>query len=97
MASRAPAGAEALRVTAPDEVPLLNDWVHDAYLEPQENVSDQDAEAVIPFAQESGWVFVQVQKLDVRVLVASEGAGRIQRKVLRGWPIESDRRGGPSH
>jgi hypothetical protein len=36
-------------------------------------------------------VRVRVWAIDVRVLVTTNVAGRIYRKVLRGWPIESDR------
>jgi hypothetical protein len=34
---------------------------------------------------------VAVSDIDIRVLVSSAPAGRLYRKVLRGWPIESDR------
>jgi hypothetical protein len=36
-------------------------------------------------------VRVRVSAIDVRLLVTTHVAGRIYRKVLRGWPIESDR------
>jgi hypothetical protein len=36
-------------------------------------------------------VSIGVSGVDIRVLVSVEEAGRLYRKVLRGWPIESDR------
>lgn len=41
-------------------------------------------------------VSIAVTELDVRVLVSSEVAGHLHRKILRGWPIESDRGVGPN-
>jgi len=48
-------GTEVLRIESPDGVPGLNDWIHDAYLEDAFRFSPESAQAVIPFAQESGW------------------------------------------
>jgi hypothetical protein len=39
-------------------------------------------------------VRVAVSAIEIRVLVSSEPAWRLYRKVLRGWPAESDRRVG---
>jgi hypothetical protein len=50
-----PSGTEGLRVTLPEDVPKLNDWVHDGHLEDAMRFSAEAARAVIPFAQESGW------------------------------------------
>jgi hypothetical protein len=40
---------------------------------------------------DSAMVSVRVTELDIRVVVSSEQAKTVYRKVLRGWPIESDR------
>jgi hypothetical protein len=152
-------GTEVLRIHSPEEVPQLDNWIHDAYLEHALHFSAETARAVVPFAQESGWgtlhpsmpdpvlvrqtlfsrhyrvpltrcylvvehaksldadvewgmpmlnvahfddwqsiltladvgVSIAVSELDIRVLVTPEVAGHLHRKVLRGWPMESDR------
>ena len=156
-----PSGIEVVRVDTSEAVSQLNDWVHDGYLEDALQFSAEAAQAIIPFAQESGWgtlhpsmpdpqlvrqtllarhyrvpltrcyiivehaerldtdidwgnpslleadfsvstfrlatgssargVSVAVTDVDIRVLVSSEEAGRLYRKVLRLWPAESDR------
>ena len=154
------AGDEALRVTRGADVPRLDDWIHDAYVEAALELDREQHRAVIPFAQESGWgdrhaamadpvlrrrgllarrydvpltrcflvvehataldddvdwgvpmltgaayvdgsirlglvhgaVAVAVTDVDVRVVVTGERAGLLRRRVLRGWPIESDHR-----
>ncbi len=151
-------GTEILRIQAPNEVSLLDEWIHDAYVEDAIEFSPEERRAVIPFAQESGWgdrhpsmadpelvkttplarhyevpltrcyiviehvhsldpvidwgcptlvgadyvdreirlsgiakISVRVSDLDIRVFVSAQEAGRLLRKVLRGWPAESDR------
>ena len=149
-----------LRVTRGADVPRIDDWIHDAYLEDALELDRERGRAVIPFAQESGWgerhaamadpvlrrsgllsrrydvpltrcllvvehataldadvdwhsamltgaayvdgsirlglvhgaVAVAVADVDVRVLVTGDRAGSLRRRVLRGWPIESDHR-----
>jgi hypothetical protein len=156
-----PPGEEVLRITRPDEVGELTNWVHDAFLEDAIQFSAESGRVVVPFMQESAWgdlhpampdpelaketffarhyhvpltrcfivveqaisvdtdiewgcpdlldakysqsvfrvmsgddcaaVSVHVAELDVRVLLSSEVAQWMHRKVLRGLRIESDR------
>jgi hypothetical protein len=151
-------GEEVLRVGRTEDVPRLDDWIHDAYLEDNLKFSAEESRVVVPFAQESGWgsrhasmadpvlvkrtllarhyevpltrcylvvqkaqsldykvdwgnptlvcarfdpkqmvleldfgISISVAELDVRVFVSADEARRLHRKVLRGFPAESDR------
>jgi hypothetical protein len=57
---------------------------------PMLNVAHFDGRQSILTLADVG-VPIAVSELDIRVLVSSEVAGHLHRKVLRGWPMESDR------